>query len=56
MYEPVTKSIVPLIVSAEELKIAVTLHGMIWSIMLMVGGVVAGYASAALGIETCFGM
>mmetsp|Transcript_45536 Transcript_45536/g.138398 ORF Transcript_45536/g.138398 Transcript_45536/m.138398 type:complete len:450 (-) Transcript_45536:791-2140(-) len=55
IYEPVTRSIVPLIVTdATELKKAVTLNGVAWSVMIMIGGVVAGYASSHIGIEACF--
>ena len=57
LYEPITKSIVPMFVEdPEELKIAATLNGMAWSSMLMIGGVVAGYASATFGVEACYGM
>ena len=57
LYEPITKSIVPMFVQGpEELKFAATLNGMAWSSMLMIGGVIAGYASATFGIEACYGM
>ena len=57
LYEPITKSIVPMFVKEpEELKIAATLNGMAWSSMLMIGGVIAGYASATFGVEACYGM
>ncbi len=54
-YMPVTQSIVPLIVhDMEDLKRAATINGMIWSGMLVVGGVIAGGASARFGVEFCY--
>ena len=56
MYEPITKAIVPMFVSdPHDLKRAVTLNGLAWSSMLMIGGVIAGYASSYLGVEACYG-
>lgn len=55
LYNPVTTSIVPMIVTdAEDLKIAVTINGMIWSGMLLFGGWFAGLASAVLGVQVCY--
>ncbi len=55
LYNPVTTSIVPLIVTdAEDLKIAVTMNGMIWSGMLLFGGWFAGLASALFGVQVCY--
>ena len=48
--------IVPMFVSdPHDLKRAVTLNGLAWSSMLMIGGVIAGYASSFLGVEACYG-
>lgn len=55
LYDPVTKSIVPMLVNdPESLKRAATLNGMMWSGMLVIGGVVSGYASALIGVEACY--
>lgn len=57
LYEPATKSIVSMLVDdPEDLKRANTMNGMVWSLMLVVGGAVAGAFSAALGVEACYGM
>lgn len=55
-YLPITSAIVPqLIVSGkEDLKRAATLNGMIWSGMLVIGGVVAGGVSARFGVQVCY--
>lgn len=56
LYEPVTKAILPMLVpEAIELKRAMTLNGMVWSSMLVVGGVLAGGLSATMGVEACYG-
>jgi len=55
LYNPVTSSIVPLLVpDAEDLKIAVTINGMIWSGMLLFGGWFAGLTSAKFGVHFCY--
>ena len=55
-YEPVTRSIVPMmVIDAQDLKRATTINGIAWSGMLVLGGFVAGYASASFGVEACFG-
>ncbi len=54
-YMPVTHSIVPqLVLDKEDLKRAATINGTIWSGMLVIGGVVAGQASAKFGVEVCY--
>jgi len=53
-YEPVTRSIVPQIVSLEDLKKAAVLNASAWSMMIMVGGTVAGYTIALFGLELCY--
>lgn len=54
-YTPVTLSIVPMLVNnPEDLKRASTLNGMVWSGMLVIGGVVAGGVSARFGVEVCY--
>lgn len=54
-YLPVTHSLVPLIVvGKEDLKRAGTINGIIWSGMLVIGGVIAGGASARFGVEFCY--
>jgi len=54
-YMPITMSIVPMLVSnPEDLKRASTLNGMVWSGMLVVGGVLAGGVSARFGLEACY--
>ncbi len=55
IYEPITRSIVPLLVgSDDELKIAMTMNGVAWAITLAVGGTVAGWTAARLGVGTCY--
>ncbi|KAL7536703.1 hypothetical protein ACHAXR_011274 [Thalassiosira sp. AJA248-18] len=57
MYEPVTRSIVPLLVqSDEELKYAMTMNGMAWASTLAVGGMLAGWTAATFGVGSCFVM
>jgi len=54
-YMPITHAIVPQIVlDKEDLKRAATINGMIWSGMLVLGGVIAGAASARFGVEVCY--
>lgn len=55
LYEPSTKAIVPMLVNeGEDLKRAVTMNGVAWSLMTVVGGLVAGTFSAYLGLEICY--
>jgi hypothetical protein len=56
LYEPATKSIVPMLVCGDslDLKRAMTLNGLAWSFLIMVGGVIAGQTAAILGVEACF--
>ncbi len=55
IYKPTAHSITPMFVSdPEDLKRLVTLNGMAWSSMLMLGGIVAGYIISAFGIEACY--
>ena len=55
MYEPVTRSIVPLLVgSDDELKCAMTLNGVAWATTLAVGGTLAGWSAATAGVGACY--
>mmetsp|Transcript_15415 Transcript_15415/g.18766 ORF Transcript_15415/g.18766 Transcript_15415/m.18766 type:complete len:482 (+) Transcript_15415:93-1538(+) len=55
IYEPITKSIVPMFVTnAEDLTCAATLNSMAWSTMLLLGGILGGYAASTLGVEACY--
>lgn len=55
-YEPVTRSVVPMLVEEEEdLKRIVTINGTLWSSMLAVGGLIMGPISALVGLEACYG-
>jgi len=55
IYEPITRSIVPLLVgSDDDLKIAMTMNGIAWAITLAVGGTVAGWTAARLGVGACY--
>jgi len=55
IYEPTTRAIVPLLVTdADDLKRATTLHSIAWSSLMIMGGIVGGYASAAFGLQLCF--
>lgn len=55
MYEPVTRSIVPLLVQTDdELKFAMTMNGMAWAFTLAVGGIAAGWSAATMGVGACF--
>lgn len=55
LYEPSTKSIVPMIVSDhQDLKRAMTVNGIVWAFMVTIGGIVAGRTSAYLGVQACF--
>jgi len=52
---PVGASIIPMVVTdPEDLKKAVMLNGMAWSIMLVLGGIVAGYVIGIVGVEACY--
>jgi MFS family permease len=55
LYEPSTKSIVPMIVpELSSLKRAATLNGMAWAFMLVLGGVVAGDSAGYIGLQVCY--
>mmetsp|Transcript_13227 Transcript_13227/g.32146 ORF Transcript_13227/g.32146 Transcript_13227/m.32146 type:complete len:575 (-) Transcript_13227:46-1770(-) len=55
IYEPVTRSIVPLLVgSDDELKCAMTMNGIAWASTLAVGGTLAGWSAATLGVGACY--
>ena len=55
LYEPSTKSIVPLIVpEPSSLKRAATLSSMAWASMLVLGGVIAGDSTAYIGVQVCY--
>jgi MFS family permease len=54
-YFPVTVGIVPLLVSEpRDLQCAVTMNGWAWSIMAILGGVIAGSLAASIGLNTCY--
>lgn len=55
MYEPITRSMVPFLVTQEEdLQRAMTVNGLAWSTMLLFGALVAGHAAATVGVQACF--
>lgn len=55
LYEPSTKSIVPMIVpEPSSLKRAATLSSMAWAFMLVLGGVIAGDSTAYIGVQVCY--
>lgn len=55
LYEPTSKAIVPMLVADnQDLKRAMTMNGMGWSLTVILGGVLAGSLSAYLGVEICY--
>lgn len=55
LYHPVSTSITPMLVSdPEDLKKAIALSGIVWSLMFIFGGMFAGFVAATIGIEACF--
>eukprot|EP00591_Stephanopyxis_turris_P007054 CAMPEP_0195527276 /NCGR_PEP_ID=MMETSP0794_2-20130614/28827_1 /TAXON_ID=515487 /ORGANISM="Stephanopyxis turris, Strain CCMP 815" /LENGTH=459 /DNA_ID=CAMNT_0040658157 /DNA_START=21 /DNA_END=1400 /DNA_ORIENTATION=- len=55
IYEPMTHSLLPLLVTDEEdLKRAVAINSTLWSSMVMIGGLLAGYTGATFGVEACY--
>ena len=55
LYEPATKSIVPMIVpEPSSLKRAATINSLAWAFMLVMGGVIAGDSTAYIGVQVCF--
>lgn len=53
--KPVGHSIIPMFVTdPEDLKKIVTLNGIAWSVMLILGGIVAGYVVGIIGVEACY--
>lgn len=55
LYEPCRSAIVPLLVSTEdELKIATTINGLIWSVVAAFGSSVGGILVSFLGLQACF--
>ena len=55
LYEPSTKSIIPMIVpEPSSLKRAATINGMGWAIMLIFGGVIAGDLTSYVGLQVSF--
>ena len=55
LYAPTTKALVPMIVSDyEDLKRAMTINGLSWAFLLMIGGAFAGATAAFIGLEACF--
>lgn len=55
MYEPVTRSIVPLMVPLQDLKKCAVLNASAWSLMIVFGGTIAGYSTSLFGIKFCYG-
>jgi len=54
-YMPVTQSIVPmLVVDKDDLKRAGSINGIVWSGMMLLGGIIAGNATARFGVEVCY--
>lgn len=55
LYMPVSTSITSMFVSdPEDLKRISLMNGMAWSIMLICGGLIGGFISAAFGVEACY--
>lgn len=54
-YYPVTTGIVPLLVpNKHDLQYAVTMNSWAWSCMAIVGGIIAGGATAVIGLQACY--
>eukprot|EP00547_Thalassionema_nitzschioides_P013503 CAMPEP_0194246582 /NCGR_PEP_ID=MMETSP0158-20130606/15211_1 /TAXON_ID=33649 /ORGANISM="Thalassionema nitzschioides, Strain L26-B" /LENGTH=475 /DNA_ID=CAMNT_0038982517 /DNA_START=24 /DNA_END=1448 /DNA_ORIENTATION=+ len=54
-YDPVTRSIVPMLVSdVHDLKRATTLNGLAWAFFMAIGGIVAGKTEEYFGLQGCF--
>lgn len=55
LYDPVTRSILPMIVNdSYDLKRAVSINYIAWSVMRILGGLLAGLLTASLGMGFCF--
>jgi MFS family permease len=55
IYYPSTTGMVPLIVpDTDDLKFAVTMNSWAWSIMAIIGGILAGNAVEYIGLSACF--
>jgi len=52
--DPATKSIITLLVNESDLTRATTINSVIFSSMMIVGGLVVGPISASVGIEACY--
>lgn len=54
-YYPVTTGLVPLLIpNARDLQLAVTVNGWAWSGMALTGGLLAGSATAVIGLQACY--
>ena len=54
-YYPATTGLVPLLVpNARDLQLAVTMNGWAWSVMAILGGTLAGSATAVIGLPACY--
>ena len=54
-YYPITTGIVPLLVdNVQDLQLAVTLNSWAWGFTSIIGGLVAGSITAAIGLSTCY--
>ncbi|GKY95528.1 hypothetical protein MPSEU_000514400 [Mayamaea pseudoterrestris] len=55
LYEPCRSAIVPLLVSNEnDLKMAVTINGLTWSLVAAIGSSLGGVLVSSLGLQACF--
>jgi MFS family permease len=55
LYYPATTGIVPLLVpNAADLQLAVTMNGWAWATMAVLGGTLAGTATAVIGLSACY--
>ncbi len=55
LYRPVSVSIAPMFVSdPRDLKKITVLSGINWSVTFMIGGMLGGFLSAAIGVEACY--
>ncbi|QDZ21908.1 MFS general substrate transporter [Chloropicon primus] len=53
-YSPCKRAAVPMVVSRQQLHIAMTMDGIAWSSMLAVGAALGGLMTSQLGLVNCF--
>eukprot|EP00298_Acanthocystis_sp_HF-20_P023992 c33964_g1_i1.p1 GENE.c33964_g1_i1~~c33964_g1_i1.p1 ORF type:complete len:481 (-),score=156.66 c33964_g1_i1:2-1444(-) len=54
IYDPLRRSLFPLIVSKDELRYATTIDTLSWSVMAAVGASIGGYFASYFGTTLCF--